>query len=91
MPVFQALNTWTYNRISALDPKTQARLRSLVERPTHIPKDKVSDGLDGKFVREQIRTIFASPEKAIRQLGFRPFSQRQGMQTVADWLHFISS
>ena len=90
LPVFAAINGWTYRQMSRLNPRTQQWLRSKVDRPTHIAKQRAGVRLDGKFIREQIRTVYHSPEKAIKQLGFRPFSQRQGMKTVADWLRFTT-
>ena len=91
LPAFARLNAWSSRQVGRLGQKQQDWLRDKMARPTIIAKQPADARLDGKFTKEQIKTVYHSPTKAIENLGFRPFSYRQGMQTVEDWLKFTSA
>jgi nucleoside-diphosphate-sugar epimerase len=91
VPAFGAVNDWAYRSFSRVDPGVQQRLRSRLSRPTYIPKQRLGPDLTQKYVREQIKPIYHSPARIMRTLGFQPFSYREGMSTVADWLSFVAN
>lgn len=92
VPAFAKLNYFLYNQLSQQSPEFQARVRSLIARPTSVPKDP-PDGPDigNRYLTEQLRYVYHSPAKLRSMLGWSPFySYRQGMDSVAAWLRFFN-
>lgn len=91
LPIFRRMNDWTYRTFMRLSPRLQARIREKLERPLAIAKERHGPDLSHKFIREQLRTVFHSPERIQRQLGYKQLlTYREGMETVRAWLEFAN-
>jgi nucleoside-diphosphate-sugar epimerase len=90
LPAFRALNEGAYRRFIRLNPRYQQWLHEKMARPTVIAKQLKGPRLDHKFIREQLKTVYHSPARIMRTLSFRPFTYRQGMETVREWWLFAA-
>jgi nucleoside-diphosphate-sugar epimerase len=88
-PVFKRMNEFIYRKFSQASLEFQQKVRARLERPTLIPKDRPNSRLDGKYIKEQLKSVYHSPRKIMDVLGFRHvYTYREGMETVRKWLEF---
>jgi nucleoside-diphosphate-sugar epimerase len=90
-PLFNRLNAYIYRTFSTTSLEFQRKVRGRLERPTVIKKDRPGPKVDGKYIKEQTKTVYHSPKKIMDRLGFRQvYDYRAGMETVRKWLEFAN-
>jgi len=90
-PLVNRVNGLIYRKFSRSSLEFQRKVRSRLERPTVIKQDGTGPRLDGKYIKEQLKSVYHSPRKIMDNLGFRHvYNYRTGMETVRKWLEFAN-
>ena len=91
VPAFKSMNDSAKRMLNSLSPRWQERIRSRITRPTIIHPVRDTRSLDHKLTTVQVRRVFHSPEKIVRQLGYTHLLNRsRGMETTRRWLEFAN-
>lgn len=90
-PWFRRLNDFAYRKFVTSSLEFQRKIRSRMEHPTLIPKDRSGLKLDNRYIREQIKSVYHSPRKIKELLDFRPvYNYPTAMETIRQWLAFTN-
>lgn len=88
-PAVKKANQALYDYFQGRSPAFQDKVRKLLERPVHVAKEASGRNLKDPLLQVQVRTVYHSPEKAAKVLGYRQFlDYPRGMETTAAWLKF---
>jgi nucleoside-diphosphate-sugar epimerase len=88
VPIFKRLNDFAFGMFKRLNPELQKKLRKKLERPIVINKQLNKSKVD-QLVKVQIRKIYHSPEKIMRELGYKPkVTYEEGMESTRRWMTF---
>ena len=91
VPAFKSLNDSAKGVLNSLSPTWQERIRRRITRPTIIHPVRETRSLEHKLTTVQIRRVYHSPEKIVRQLGYKHLLDRpRGMETTRRWLEFAN-
>jgi nucleoside-diphosphate-sugar epimerase len=102
VPILRKLNDSAYRRFESLQPQTQSKLRRFLKGPATLAKETANLEVDlsgqsqeettrNRLIRAQYRTVYHSPEKLVRVLGYKPFLNReQRKQSLEEFLKFTN-
>lgn len=91
VPAFKSMNDSAKRALNSMSPRWQARIRSRITRPIVIHPVRNTRSLDHKLTTVQVRRVYHSPEKIMRELGYKHLLNRpRGMETTRRWLEFAN-
>ena len=91
VPAFKSMNDSAKRALNSMSPRWQERIRSRITRPTIIHPVRDTRRLDHKLTQVQVRRVYHSPEKIVRQLGYKHLLDRShGNETTRRWLEFAN-
>ena len=91
VPAFKSMNDSAKRVLNSLSPRWQERIRRRIARPIIIHPVRETRSLEHKLTTVQIRRVYHSPDKIVRQLGYKHLlDHSRGMETTRRWLEFAN-